>query len=241
MSQIAASREENSDIRPISREVLIPPLSLTGTLNRPSEANAMVVFAHGSGSSRHSPRNIRVAEALNGRGIATLLFDLLLPLEEADRRNVFNIKLLAGRLTQAVRWVGSLPDVGHLPIGLFGASTGAAAALVAASTLGVRIGAVVSRGGRPDLAGEALAHVRAPTLLIVGGEDSGVIELNLSALERLRYEKAIQIVPGATHLFPEPGALESVIELATEWFETHLVRADQPSVKAGASYRDAGQ
>jgi pimeloyl-ACP methyl ester carboxylesterase len=241
MSQIAAGREEKSEVQPISREVLIPPLGLTGTLNCPSEARAMVVFAHGSGSSQFSPRNIRVAEAFSRRGIATLLFDLLLPLEEADRRNVFDIKLLARRLTQAVRWVGNLPDVGHLPVGLFGASTGAAAALVAASTLGDRVGAVVSRGGRPDLAGDALGHVRAPTLLIVGGEDSDVIELNLSALERLKGKKAIQIVSGATHLFPEPGALESVIELATEWFENHLIGANQQSAKPDDSYLDARQ
>ncbi len=144
------------------------------------------------------------------------------PEEEGDRSNVFDIKLLAQRLTQAVRWVINEPDVGNLPIGLFGASTGAAAALVAASVPGDRIGAVVSRGGRPDLAGDALAHVKAPTLLIVGGADFGVIELNQWALERLGGEKSIQIVPGATHLFPEPGALNCVIELAADWFENHL-------------------
>ena len=183
----------------------------------------MVIFAHGSGSSRFSPRNNQVAEAFNRRGIATLLFDLLLPEEEGDRRNVFDIKLLAQRLTQAVRWVIAEPDVGNLPIGLFGASTGAAAALVAASVLGDCIGAVVSRGGRPDLAGDALAQVKAPTLLIVGGADFGVIELNQWALERLEGEKRIEIVPGATHLFPEPGALDCVVELAADWFESHLV------------------
>ncbi len=230
-----------SKVRPISQEVLIPPLGLAGTLNCPDAAHALVIFAHGSGSSRFSPRNIRVAEAFNRRGIATLLFDLLMPEEEADRRNVFDIELLARRLTEAVRWAGSVPDVGYLPIGLFGASTGAAAALVAASALGDCVGAVVSRGGRPDLAGDALAHVRAPTLLIVGGADFGVIELNQRALERLEGEKTIQIVPGATHLFPEPFALESVIELAAEWFEKHLVSANQPPTKADAGYLDAGQ
>jgi dienelactone hydrolase len=191
-------------------------------LNRPDKARAIVIFAHGSGSSRFSPRNNRVAEAFNRRGIATLLFDLLLPEEEDDRRNVFDIKLLAQRLTEAVRWVVAEPDVGNLPIGLFGASTGAAAALVAASELGDRIGAVVSRGGRLDLAGDALAHVKVPTLLIVGGNDFGVIELNQWALQRLEGEKSIQIVPGATHLFEEAGALDCVIELASDWFEGRL-------------------
>ncbi len=202
--------------------MLIPPLGLAGTLNRPDGARAMVVFAHGSGSSRFSPRNNRVAEAFNRRGIATLLFDLLLPEEEDDRRNVFDINLLARRLAEAVRWVMDEPDVGKLPIGLFGASTGAAAALVAASMLGDRVGAVVSRGGRPDLAGDALSHVKAPTLLIVGGADFGVIELNQWALERLEGEKTMQIVPGATHLFEEAGALDRVVELAADWFESRL-------------------
>jgi putative phosphoribosyl transferase len=220
----AFSREGKNKGQPIvaSREVLIPPLGLAGTVNRPDGARAMVIFAHGSGSSRFSPRNIQVAEAFNRRGIATLLFDLLLPEEEGDRRNVFDIKLLAQRLTQAVRWVIDEPDVANLSIGLFGASTGAAAALVAASALGDRIGAVVSRGGRPDLAGDALADVKTPTLLIVGGADFGVIELNQWAVERLGGEKSIQIVPGATHLFPEPGALHCVIELAADWFESRL-------------------
>jgi putative phosphoribosyl transferase len=224
------SREGKNKGQPVvvSREALILPLGLAGTVNRPDGASAMVIFAHGSGSSRFSPRNIRVAEAFNRRGIATLLFDLLLPEEEGDRSNVFDIKLLAERLTQAVRWVFDEPDLGNLPIGLFGASTGAAAALVAASVLGNRIGAVVSRGGRPDLAGDALAHVKAPTLLIVGGADFGVIELNQWALERLGGEKSIQIVLGATHLFPEPGALNCVIELAADWFENHLFGESPP-------------
>ena len=167
--------------------------------------------------------------------IATLLFDLLLPEEENDRRNVFDIELLGRRLVHAVRWIVEEPDVGSLPIGLFGASTGAAAALVAASSLGDRIGAVVSRGGRPDLAGDILPQVKAPTLLIVGGADSRVIELNQSALELLGGEKRIEIIPGATHLFPEPGALEAVIELAAGWFERHLV------VDPASANRSAGQ
>jgi pimeloyl-ACP methyl ester carboxylesterase len=225
MPQVSpASREGSNKGQPIiaSRDAVIPPLGLAGTLNRPDKARAIVIFAHGSGSSRFSPRNNRVAEAFNRRGIATLLFDLLLPEEEDDRRNVFDIKLLAQRLTEAVRWVVAEPDVGNLPIGLFGASTGAAAALVAASELGDRIGAVVSRGGRLDLAGDALAHVKVPTLLIVGGNDFGVIELNQWALQRLEGEKSIQIVPGATHLFEEAGALDCVIELASDWFEGRL-------------------
>ena len=205
-----------------SCDVQIPPLRLAGTLRYPAGAHALVIFAHGSGSSRFSPRNIQVAEALNRRGIATLLFDLLQPAEEGDRKNVFDIKLLAQRLTQAVNWAEDTPDVAALPLGLFGASTGAAAALVTASAVGDRIGAVVSRGGRPDLAGHILADVKSPTLLIVGGEDFGVIELNQWALQRLECEKAIEIVPGATHLFPESGALDSVVELAADWFERHL-------------------
>lgn len=219
----------NRDAKPkaqssaFSRDVQIPPLGLAGTLTHPAGARALVIFAHGSGSSRFSPRNVQVAEGLNRRRIATLLFDLLLPEEESDRKNVFDIKLLGQRLIDAVRWIIEEPDVGTLPVGLFGASTGAAAALVAASLLGNRIGAVVSRGGRPDLADGLLPQVKAPTLLIVGGADSGVIELNQWALERLGGQKSIEIVPEATHLFPEPGALDSVIELAAGWFESHLV------------------
>ena len=181
-----------------------------------------MVFAHGSGSSRFSPRNRAVAEALNAKGIATLLFDLLTPDEESDRANVFDIPLLAERLVDVVRWIDTQPKLARLPLGLFGASTGAAAALVAAAQLGARVGAVVSRGGRPDLADAALEHVTAPTLLIVGGLDDGVIELNEQAFARLNAPKAIEIVPGATHLFPEPGTLDVVIEHAARWFNTHL-------------------
>jgi pimeloyl-ACP methyl ester carboxylesterase len=185
-----------------------------------------VVFAHGSGSSRLSPRNKRVAASLNEAAIATLLFDLLTPEEENDRANVFDIALLADRLVDAARWIDGQPDLVRLPLGFFGASTGAAAALAAAAKLEGRVGAIVSRGGRPDLAGAALDRVRVPTLLIVGGADFGVIELNEQALQRLRGPKALEIVPGASHLFPEPGALESVMDVATRWFALHLGAAD---------------
>jgi putative phosphoribosyl transferase len=206
----------------ISREISIPPLGLAGMLNVPIGGRSLVVFAHGSGSSRFSRRNTAVAAALNACGIGTLLFDLLTTDEENDRSKVFNIPLLAERLEQVVAWIDDQPDLVRLPLGLFGASTGAAAALVAAARLGDRVGAVVSRGGRPDLAIEALAEVMAPTLLIVGGADHGVIELNETALEQLTVTKALEIVTGATHLFPEPGALELVIEAAAGWFDRHL-------------------
>jgi len=205
-----------------AREVGIGHLALRGDLTVPDNAGALIVFAHGSGSSRMSPRNRAVARAFNERGMATLLFDLLEPEEERDRANVFDIPLLAGRLIEAVQWIDRQPELANVPVGLFGASTGAAAALVAAAELGDRVGAVVSRGGRPDLAAGALDRVSAPTLLIVGGFDDVVIELNRQAYARLRIERALEIVPGATHLFPEPGALERVIELAGDWFVTHL-------------------
>ncbi len=204
------------------RAVVIPPLGLAGILRLPAGTRGLVVFAHGSGSSRLSPRNNAVAEALADRSIGTLLFDLLAPEEEEDRRNVFDIRLLADRLIDAIAWVDRQPRLADLPLGLFGASTGAAAALVAAARRSDRIGAVVSRGGRPDLAGEALASVRAPTLLIVGGADHGVIELNEQALAVLTAPKALAIVPGATHLFEEPGALDAVMEHAGRWFLDHL-------------------
>lgn len=213
--------EENSLER---RDVAIPPLGLRGSLQIPKKAYALVVFAHGSGSSHLSPRNMAVARAFNGRGIATLLFDLLTPAEETDRANVFDIPLLANRLVGAIGWLDGQAAAAQLPLGLFGASTGAAAALVAATKLPRRVGAVVSRGGRPDLAGDALEMVRAPTLLIVGGADYGVIELNEEALARLGGPKRLQIVPGATHLFAEPGALEAVVDHAADWFERHLAR-----------------
>ncbi|MGW9076483.1 phosphoribosyltransferase family protein [Streptomyces kronopolitis] len=194
---------------------------LTGDLTVPAGAGAVVMFAHGSGSSRHSPRNRLVATALQEAGLGTLLFDLLTPAEEGDRAKVFDIETLAGRLIGAT---GRLRDRTGLPIGYFGASTGAAAALRAAADPGADIGAVVSRGGRPDLAGPGLSGVRAPTLLIVGGDDTMVIDLNRAAQAALRCENRLEIVPGATHLFEEPGALQEVSELAREWFLRHLVK-----------------
>lgn len=204
-------------------EDVVLPLGLPGTLCVPGNSRGLVAFAHGSGSSRFSPRNTAVANALNHCGFATLLFDLLTPQEEQVRSNVFDIPLLGDRLVEAVNWLGSQgPEIATLPVGLFGASTGAAAALVAAARLPARIAAVVSRGGRPDLAGNVLPLVRAPTLLIVGGADFGVIELNREALAGMHGPNALTIVPGATHLFPEPGAMEAVIELAVRWFERYL-------------------
>ena len=194
----------------------------------PESACAVVLFAHGSGSSRHSPRNRYVAKVLQGAGLATVLMDLLTPEEEAfDAYTAtlrFDIGLLAGRLEDAAGWLVDQPQTAQLPIGYFGASTGAAAALVAAAELPALVKAVVSRGGRPDLAGKALQHVAAPTLLIVGGRDSTVLELNRQAFAALPCEKKLEIVPGATHLFEEPGSLESVAQLAKNWFVYYLSR-----------------
>ncbi len=200
-------------------------LRLPGLLSIPGAAGGIVVFAHGSGSSRLSPRNNAVAASLNQRGLATLLFDLLTPAESQDRANVFDIRLLAGRLVGATSWVAADPATSDLPIGLFGASTGAAAALVAAASVPERIGAVVSRGGRPDLAGNALPLVTAPTLLIVGGNDTEVLMLNRQALAQMQGPHKLVVVPGAGHLFEEPGTLEQVAELAADWLVTHLVAA----------------
>jgi putative phosphoribosyl transferase len=204
-------------------QVRIPSDSilLEGTLTVPAGAKGIVLFAHGSGSSRLSPRNIYVAKALQKAGIGTLLFDLLTDEEAADRENVFDIDFLGHRLVDATRWLRSQAKFAKYPIGYFGASTGAAAALVAAAR-DSSIRAVVSRGGRPDLAMKCLHRVKAPTLLIVGGADSPVIEMNQEAFERLRCEKAMKIVPGATHLFEEPGTLEEVVRLARDWFTKHL-------------------
>jgi putative phosphoribosyl transferase len=199
---------------------------LEGDLVLPEEAHGVVVFAHGSGSSRHSPRNRQVAATLNEADIGTLLVDLLTePEEEVDRltgRLRFDIEFLARRLVGIIDWLRRNPETEALPIGLFGASTGAAAALVAAAVRPEDVTAVVSRGGRPDLALGALPFVQAPTLLIVGGADTTVIELNRRALEALQTEKRLEIVPGATHLFKEPGALDEVARLAADWFARHL-------------------
>ncbi|MFJ8859740.1 phosphoribosyltransferase family protein [Streptomyces sp. NPDC102451] len=194
---------------------------LPGDLTLPGDAGGVVVFAHGSGSSRDSPRNRAVAGVLNRAGLGTLLFDLLTPGEEVYRANVFDIGLLAGRLADTTAWLRRRVP---LPVGSFGASTGAAAALRAAAATDSGVGAVVSRGGRPDLAGADLSAVRAPTLLIVGGADTTVIDLNRQAQAALHCENRLEIVPGATHLFEEPGALDRVADLARDWFITHLVR-----------------
>lgn len=199
---------------------------LDGDLALAAAARGVVVFAHGSGSSRFSPRNRHVAARLQAGGLATLLMDLLTPEEErvdaVTRELRFDIPLLARRLVGAIDWLTQQPETAPLPVGTFGASTGAAAALIAAAERPDVVRAVVSRGGRPDLAGDALDRVRAPTLLIVGELDPAVIELNQQALERLPGQKALEIVPGATHLFEEPGTLAQVARLAGEWFEAHL-------------------
>jgi putative phosphoribosyl transferase len=198
-----------------------PDTLLSGELTVPPMARGVVAFAHGSGSSRLSPRNREVARALCRAGFATLLFDLLTPEEESDRANVFDVPLLASRLLVASAWLRQRGDLEALPLGYFGASTGAAAALTAAAELGEAVSAVVSRGGRPDLAHD-LSRVRAPTLLIVGGADEQVLALNRSALARLGCPSELAVVPGATHLFEEPGALEQVSRLAIGWLEHHL-------------------
>jgi putative phosphoribosyl transferase len=220
--------------RPV--RVLAGSVTLEGDLNLPKGARGVVLFAHGSGSSRHSPRNRLVARLLNEAKLATLLVDLLTPQEEAidvqTARLRFDIPLLATRLIGATDWLARHPDTRALRFGHFGASTGAAAALVAAAERPQQIGAVVSRGGRPDLAGLALERVSAPTLLIVGGNDVPVIEMNQAALARLRCETRLVIIPGATHLFEEPGALLEVARLAREWFDRHLTSADTHATRA---------
>jgi pimeloyl-ACP methyl ester carboxylesterase len=206
----------------LAEQVFIGRHELPGDLLTPAGACGIVVFAHGSGSSRRSPRNIRVAQSLQRRGLGTLLFDLLSEPESAQRANVFDIALLAGRVKEALRWVREHAPAAQLPIGLFGASTGAAAALLAAAERPEDVSAVVSRGGRPDLAGAALPQVRAPTLLIVGENDPEVFDLNRAAYDELRCTKRLDIVPRATHLFEEAGTLEVVAALAADWFATHL-------------------
>jgi putative phosphoribosyl transferase len=208
--------------------------TLDGNLTIPDEATALVLFAHGSGSSRHSPRNQFVARTLNNAGLATLLFDLLTPEEEAidlrTREHRFNIGLLAEGLVHATKWAQQPEQTRDLRILYFGSSTGGGAALVAAVKIPQDVGAVVSRGGRPDLAGEALPKVQAPTLLVVGGNDDIVIELNEQARDRMRCEVKLEIVPGATHLFEEPGALERVAQLASDWFVNHLGAKSAPGL-----------
>ena len=209
-----------------ARAVVIPagPVELPGDLTMAENARGLVIFVHGSGSSRLSPRNQAVAGRLNEAGLSTLLFDLLTAGEEEERSLVFDIAELSRRLVAVTGWLRAQPETGELPVGYFGASTGAAAALVAAAELGQQIGAVVSRGGRPDLAGHSLSRVTAPTLLIVGGRDIHVLRLNEQAAQRMTCPHRIEVIPGATHLFSEPGALETVAELASEWFVRHLRR-----------------
>ncbi len=207
---------------PIRHDVAVGPLELPGILDVPADAAGLVVFAHGSGSSRFSTRNRFVADELNQAGLATLLFDLLTPEEEADRSNVFDIPLLAARLGDSFKSLRLLSEVEALPLGLFGASTGAGAALWAAAQPDAGVAAIVSRGGRPDLAGPRLGDVRAATLLIVGGRGPVVLDLNRLAETRLRAECELVVLKGATHLFEEPGALPEVARLAAEWFTEHL-------------------
>lgn len=202
----------------------IGALALPGDLVIPVDARSLVLFAHGSGSSRLSSRNRWVAGVLQGHHLATLLFDLLTDAEAADRRKVFDIELLGERVEEALDWAATHVEVAGMSVGLFGASTGAAAALLAAAEQPGRVGAVVSRGGRPDLAAHWLPLVSAPTLLIVGGADAEVLDLNRQALRRLGCNKRLEVVPGATHLFEEPGTLDSVAQLAASWFDTHLAR-----------------
>lgn len=203
-------------------EVWAGPVALGGHLTVPAAPGGTVIFAHGSGSSRHSPRNQFVAGVLNRSGLATLLFDLLTPGEETDREKVFDIALLGGRLLDVTRWLQAQPTPPRLPVGYFGASTGAGAALWAAADDSNEVAAIVSRGGRPDLAGPRLSGVRAPTLLIVGGLDRQVLDLNREAIRHLGGEGRLEIVEGATHLFGESGALEAAADRARQWFCDHL-------------------
>lgn len=216
------TQRDASSLPPYQRTLCIPPYELEGILNMPADAIGLVIFAHGSGSSRLSPRNTYVADALQAAGLGTLLFDLLTDEEALDRAKVFDIDLLADRLSLVTTWIRKYPQIESLPIGFFGASTGAAAALVAAARRGEDIGAVVSRGGRPDLAGDILESITCPTLLIVGGNDPVVLELNRDALARLRCEKRLDVVPGAGHLFEEPGTLDDVVNHAKQWFADKL-------------------
>ena len=219
-------------------EVRIDPVGSYGFLDVPPHPRGVVIFAHGSGSGRYSPRNNYVAERLRESGIATLLLDLLTPEEERDRRNVFDIELLATRLIAATRWIEEHRKTAGLPIGYFGSSTGAGAALLAAAQLGSAISAVVSRGGRPDLAMDALIDVQAPTLLIVGGADAQVLELNRRAQAELKAPSELVIIPGAGHLFEEHGALDQVIDHARAWFVNHFVRASAEEISDARPWTD---
>jgi dienelactone hydrolase len=238
------SRVSQFDARERAVQVPIGAVQLEGDLHLPAGAAGIVVFAHGSGSSRHSPRNRYVARVLNRAGLATLLFDLLTGEEEIEDGLTahlrFDIPLLAGRLAGATDWLSGNPFTRHLRVGYFGASTGAAAALVAAAERPEAIGAVVSRGGRPDLAGDALKGVRAPTLLIVGGRDERVEWLNRLAQAQLRTTSSLVIVPGATHLFEEPGTLEQVASLACRWFQRYLVEEPLPAALPPVSATTGG-
>jgi putative phosphoribosyl transferase len=207
-------------------------VTLEGRLSLPPDSKGTVIFVHGSGSSRHSPRNRHVAQALNRVRLGTLLFDLLTPEEELDRTNVFDIELLASRLIDTTGWLTRFEEWPSQPIGYFGASTGAAAALRAAADLGTHIASVVSRGGRPDLTGPRISDVVAPTLLIVGSLDTGVLELNREARAQMRCETSLEIIPGATHLFEEPGALEQVATVARQWFARHFEEASTSNPRA---------
>jgi putative phosphoribosyl transferase len=231
-----STRQDRSADNPRRRdediEILVRDVGLAGYLAVPSGAPGIVVFAHGSGSSRHSSRNRSVADVLNQAGLGTLLFDLLTPDEETDRANVFDIGLLAGRLVDVTRWLVSQPQSRSIRIGYFGASTGAAAALWASADVAVDIAAVVSRGGRPDLAGPRLSAVTAPTLLIVGSRDDVVLNLNRKAQSHLRCENRLAVVTGATHLFEEPGTLRVAAELARDWFVDHLAPTRKESPDA---------
>lgn len=216
--------------------VLVGPHRLEGLLGTPDGPKGLVIFAHGSGSGRFSSRNNYVARRLEAAGFATLLLDLLTTEEESDRRNVFDIRLLAGRLIEATHWARGIEPLSELPIGYFGASTGGGAALVAASQVPDEVSAVVSRGGRPDLASEALPLVKTPTLLLVGSRDEQVLELNRAAMRRMLCPVELRLVPGATHLFEEPGTLDEVVSQAAHWFSSHL--AYRPEVKGGLPFYD---
>jgi putative phosphoribosyl transferase len=217
-----AADPDDPPVRDKQVEVVAGRAKLAGRLTVPERSKGTVVFVHGSGSSRHSPRNRFVAEVLNRAGLSTLLFDLLTRHEELDRANVFDVELLGGRLREVTAWLHDQAGLRRPPIGYFGASTGAGAALWAAAQPGTRVEAVVSRGGRPDLAGPWLNQVRAPTLLIVGGQDAAVLELNRRAQAQMQCENRLAVVRGATHLFEERGALAAAAELARDWFEAHL-------------------